>query len=229
MRKKTAITYIVDTYLLMTAARFLQPVEKVFFLTGIRLMPDLVVLTEIVPVRFTSSRVGAEPDPVDVFRKQQELKKAGMSIEAQFHSHPGREPWATKPSGTDDNTGRRWENGAPFLGAIFSEGGKYVRFWNHAQKSIVHVYGSAQEIEPNVFELPLLGGEREPAPCLPPMPAEDGEPERPVEPDGQAVPDQMVPAGKRFALTNLGRRLRRAWKQRASGPCSYGVRLNRLL
>ena len=223
------VTYIVDPCFLTRAATGLRPVEKVCFATGLKLFGgSVVVLTQLIPVDFKSSRAGAEPDPVSVFKRQQELKALGLDIEAQLHTHPGWSIDATRPSRTDDDTARRWENGAPFIGAIFSEDGKYVRFFNHRQHSVVHVQGNAREIEPNVFELRTQSSGDEPAPREA-VQSQDIEPQRPVEPDGPPGEDRVVQPEKGFWKQVVGSWLRRPWKQRAADSGENGIRRNRLL
>lgn len=224
------ITYIVDAFLLNQAADFLQPVEKVCFVTGVRLFGGkVIILTQLVPVKFTGSRAGAEPDPVSVFKQQQKLKGLGLAIEAQFHSHPLNSVAGTRPSTTDDNTARRWETGAPFIGAIFSEGGRYVRFFNHRQSSVVHVHGATREIEPCIFELPPVGTERFVHAEDNAMPPEAGESERSLGPDGPATEDCVVQPEESVDKSRAGRRMWWPWKQRASDSRQDGIHFNRLL
>ena len=158
------ITYVVPASLLYQAAQLLQPPEKVCFGTGIKtavLGKQIIILTQLVMVEAAVSRVHGEPLPASVLRIQQRLQDMGMDIEFQFHSHPGRTKQATLHSPIDDNTARCWENGTPFIGAIFSEGGRFVRFFNHSQLSEVIVYGHClkDREDPNLFELPPVRGE----------------------------------------------------------------------
>jgi hypothetical protein len=60
---------------------------------------------------------------------------------AHFHSHPGRGPDATHPSGVDENFQKRLETaGHVALMAIFSRDG-YVRFIRQDQNFEIEVYG----------------------------------------------------------------------------------------
>ncbi|HLV88698.1 MAG TPA: hypothetical protein VKV39_17060 [Candidatus Sulfotelmatobacter sp.] len=160
------ITYIVPAALLYQAATRLQPPEKLCFATGIKMFDDhVIVLAQLIDVEYTaSSRLHVRPNAASVLRVHQGLLAAGQDIEMLLHSHPGTDHQATLPSPTDLHTASRWENGAPFLGAIFSEGGRFVRFFNHTQQSEVIIYGQhAATTEPNCFELPILSAYSLPA------------------------------------------------------------------
>ena len=181
------IVYWIPASLIYEAAKTLQPPERACFVTGIRLGPQLIVLTELLPVEGQQSRTHVEPHPASVLRIQKKLWKVGMDIEGQFHSHPGSSKQATHPSHIDLATARRWETGSSFLGAIFSEGGQVVRFFNHKQKSEVIVYGNCQEVESNVFDLSEAPGD--------PMPPEEDHPVR-LEPDRPAREVLLVEPGR---------------------------------
>ena len=152
-----SVVYLIPIALLYQASEFLQPPEQLYFVTGFRLGPRLIVLTQLVEVKSVATRVHVTPNAASVLRAHQLLLAMGLEVEAIFHSHPGRGKEATRPSPEDIDTARRWENGCPFLGGIFSECGRFVRFFNHQQKSQVIIYGQHIEtIEPNCFELPQL-------------------------------------------------------------------------
>lgn len=166
------VLYVVPASLLFRAAELLQPPEKLCFVTGMKFFGGrLIVLTQCFEVATnSSSRIHVRPKGAAVYHLQQRLQAMGLDIEAQFHSHPGRTIQATHPSSTDIHTASRWESGAPFLGAIFSEGGRHVRFFNHNQHSEIFIYGKHKATtEPNCFELPVLSED--------PMPTEAGEPQ----------------------------------------------------
>jgi hypothetical protein len=165
--------YIIPVTLLYQAADLLQPPERLCFVTGVKLFDGrIIVLTQLIEVDSIASRVHVAPYPASVLRAQQRLLAMGLDIEAQFHSHPGRTRKATFPSNIDLTTARCWET-APFLGAVFSEGGRYVRFFNHSQQSEVSIHGYCiQTNDPNCFELPENGciamptGENQPLRCV---------------------------------------------------------------
>jgi len=166
------IVYFVPVALLYRAAALLQPPERLYFVTGFKLFAGrVIVLTQLVEVENVASRCHVTPNPASVLRAHRELLAMEMDIEAQFHSHPGAAQNATLPSPIDINTARRWETGAPFIGAVFSEGGKYVRFFNYRQNSEVIIYGKhIQTNEPNCFEISPIGCDS--------LPAEASEPGR---------------------------------------------------
>jgi proteasome lid subunit RPN8/RPN11 len=152
------VTYVIPVALLHQAARLLQPPERLFFVTGVKLLEGrITVLTQLIEVANAASRVHVTPDPSSVLRVHSQLLAMGLDIEAQFHSHPGRSIDATFPSLIDLNTARRWET-APFLGAIFSDGGRFVRFFNYRQRSEVIIHGHyIPTQDPDCFELPETG------------------------------------------------------------------------
>jgi len=156
------VSYVIPASLLCDAAALLQPPEQMCFATGIKLHDllggQVVVLTQLVLVEASSSRAHVRPQPASVLRAHQHLLSLGQDIEVQFHSHPGETIAATMPSSIDLHTARRWETGAPFLGAIFSEGGRFVRFFNYRQHSEVKIYGQhSATAESDCYELPLEG------------------------------------------------------------------------
>ncbi len=159
----TTTTYIIPAPLLYQAAGLLQPPEKVCFVTGIRQTnfgKQIVILTQLVMVEARVSRVHATPSPASLFKIEQRLHDMGMEIEAQFHSHPGESKYATAQSHIDIATAQRWEKGGPFIGAIFSEHGRWVRFFNAGQPSEVIIYGNSKaSSDPLLFELPAIHGE----------------------------------------------------------------------
>lgn len=218
--KTQSMIYLIPASLLCQAARMLQPVERLCFVTGVPLLEGkLVVLTQLVEVDGARSRSHVNPRPASVLQIQKQLEGMGQQLEALFHSHPGIGVSATLPSDIDRHTMRRWETSAPFLGAIFSEDGRFVRFFNGRQQSEVIVYGKCIPTEdPNCFELPdlekpaLLSGESEAAIGLSDRPA--GSPEL-VEPRSHSW------------LQGLARWLRRLGQQSGKNPRSNGRRSNR--
>ena len=105
------VSYIIPASLLYEAASGLQPPERLCFVTGVKvhdpLGKPLIVLTNLVKVEASSSRVHATPDPASVLRAHRELLSLGQDIEGQFHSHPGRTIEATRASVVDFRTARR--------------------------------------------------------------------------------------------------------------------------
>jgi len=147
-------SYIVSADLLIELSKALQPPEKEVFLTGINLF-SVIVLTRFIEVKpKTSSRVHVQLDPKDQNEKHRMLLRRGQDVEAIAHTHPGFGVDSTWPSEIDLGTVQRWEAGGSFIGLIFSEGGRYVRFFNFDQRSTVHIYGKGiKELSPVLFEI----------------------------------------------------------------------------
>ncbi|MBI4454742.1 MAG: hypothetical protein HY644_02460 [Acidobacteria bacterium] len=157
-------TFISSAPFLYLCSKILQPVEKMLFGYGIASGPDEIVLAQLVRVKcIVESRSGVTPDPVDLHNKIVVLRQMGMNICFQVHSHPGTSISATEPSLTDRRTAKTWCAGGPFLGAIFSEGGKYVRFFSGEGSPFrVEVHGkNIQKIKDNVYELLPLESEND--------------------------------------------------------------------
>src|SRR5579863_7422824 len=73
------------------------------------------------------------------------LEQYGHKFLAHFHSHPGKGPEATHPSGTDQNFQRRLEQGGHLaLMAIFSRDG-YIRFMRSDRNFDLEIYGKGVE------------------------------------------------------------------------------------
>jgi hypothetical protein len=156
---KKAVQYIVPAALLYKAAQLLLPPERLCFVTGIKRGHNTIVLTDLIEVQGEASRVHVRPDPASVLRIHQQLLAMGQDVEALFHSHPGWGIEATQPSFQDLRTVEGWEEGAPFIGAIISEDGRFVRFFNGGQASEVKIYGTHLPTDsPHCFELPALPG-----------------------------------------------------------------------
>lgn len=156
------VVYVAPVSLLYQAARLLLPPERMCFVTGVPLLGGrLIVLTQLVPVESkSSSRVAVVANGVSIHRVHQRLLRMGLDIHGQFHSHPGRGPAALRPSPDDLLVAERWESGAAFLGAIFSECGRFVRFFNHRQHSEVLIHGHITPThDSDCFELPDPDGD----------------------------------------------------------------------
>jgi hypothetical protein len=82
------------------------------------------------------------------------LERFGHKFLAHFHSHPGRGPGATYPSGTNENFQARLERaGHLALMAIFSRDG-YVRFVRLDRNFYIEIYGEGVEAyTPGVYRL----------------------------------------------------------------------------
>lgn len=82
------------------------------------------------------------------------LEQFGHKFLAHFHSHPGKGPASTKPSGIDDNFQARLEKaGHLALMAIFSRDG-YVRFVRLDDNFDLQIYGQGVENHaPDIYRL----------------------------------------------------------------------------
>jgi hypothetical protein len=91
------------------------------------------------------SRLGVVADIPATHNLLIKLEQFGHKFLAHFHSHPGRGPDATHPSGIDENFQRRLEKaGHLALMAIFSRDG-YVRFVRLDQNFELKIYGEGVE------------------------------------------------------------------------------------
>jgi hypothetical protein len=177
--------------------------------TGVKLtiipgMP-IILLTHLIEVESTSSRTHVTPAPGSVLRAQRQLLSLGQDIEAQLHSHPGRTANATKASIEDLATALSWSNGAPFLGGIFSEGGRFVRFFNPHQSFEVKIYENAlRTVETNCFELPARVDDKVSAPAS----ESTG-----LVLDGSAAKVTLVEPENPSRLSRLARWLWRPWRK----------------
>ena len=131
--------------------------EQFFFITGSEVEGVNVLdqCAEFAHQRRTPMGVVADmPSTHNVLIK---LEQFGHKFLAHFHSHPGRGPDATHPSGTDQNFQRRLERaGHVALMAIFSRDG-YVRFIRLDQNCELDIFGEGVEVyAPCVYRLKNL-------------------------------------------------------------------------
>jgi len=159
------IRYAASSLFLSDLAARLQPPERFAVVTGSRFYDPfgdlIIVLSDHILITGQGSRTHFAPLPAHIATVQNQLTALGMEIEAIFHSHPGVSNSATRPSPIDYRMAQNWENGGiPFIGGIFSEGGRYIRFFNHSQCSAVIIYGKHEKAEAaNCFELPTICGD----------------------------------------------------------------------
>jgi hypothetical protein len=131
--------------------------EQFFFVTGSEVEGVYVLdqCAEFAHQRRTPMGVVADmPSTHNVLIK---LEQFGHKFLAHFHSHPGRGPDATHPSGTDENFQRRLEKaGHVALMAIFSRDG-YVRFIRLDQRFDLEIFGEGvAQYAPGVYRLKNL-------------------------------------------------------------------------
>lgn len=132
--------------------------EQFFFITGSE-VEGVYVLDQC--AEFAHQRrtpMGVVADMPSTHNMLIKLERFAHKFLAHFHSHPGKGPDATHPSGTDENFQRRLENGGHLaLMAIFSRDG-YVRFVRLDQNYEIEIYGEGVEnYAPGIYRLKNLG------------------------------------------------------------------------
>jgi hypothetical protein len=148
---KKTYTYIISSYLLREVRDWLvfnshvwdEFNEVLLFLTGVKLTPEIIILTNTVKVKLVRSTAGgADPDPKELPRVYDTVLRYGHDLYCQVHIHPGKGKSSAYASSTDLGTARRWEAGEAFLGIVFSEDGEWFHCFNFEQRSIVNIYGN---------------------------------------------------------------------------------------
>ena len=135
-----------------------DPDEQFFFITGSEI-EGVVVLDQCAEFAHQRrSRMGVVADMPSTHNLLIRLEQFGHKFLAHFHSHPGRGPDATHPSGIDENFQRRLERGGHLaLMAIFSRDG-YVRFVRLDQNFELKIFGEGVEsYAPAVYRLKDIG------------------------------------------------------------------------
>src|SRR5258708_5910446 len=138
------ICYLTSSLFLREAYRDVvrDSAEEMHFVTGpetggYRVLGQLVAFEKTAP---TPGRVTGEPR--STHKALIALTRAGHRLLAWIHSHPGRGPDATLPSGTDLAHQARLERGGyPTIGVIASRDG-YLRFFSTNLPFTLHITGS---------------------------------------------------------------------------------------
>lgn len=167
VRANGRIRFVVDSLFLAGAKRFLvgnHPDqmsgvrERFHYCCGPQVDAHTYALTQLVPVAFAEqSAVHLRVEDSSNIAALAALDRWGMPLVAHFHSHPGRGPDATFPSGTDRRFQERLERGSHIaIGAIFSQDG-FVRFFAGDESRFeVSVFGNQiKEIGTNVYKIEL--------------------------------------------------------------------------
>jgi hypothetical protein len=131
--------------------------EQFFFITGSEI-EGVHVLDQCAEFAHQRrSRLGVVADMPSTHNLLIRLEQFGHKFLAHFHSHPGKGPGATHPSGTDEDFQRRLENGGHLaIMAIFSRDG-YVRFIRLDQNFELEIYGEGVEhYAPGIYRLKNL-------------------------------------------------------------------------
>ena len=131
--------------------------EQFFFITGTEVEGVYVLDQWAEFAHQRRTKLGVVADMPSTHNLLIKLEQFGHKFLAHFHSHPGRGPGATHPSGTDENFQRRLESaGHLALMAIFSRDG-YVRFVRLDQNFELIVYGEGvEQYAPTIYRLANL-------------------------------------------------------------------------
>jgi hypothetical protein len=132
--------------------------EQFFFITGAEVEGVLVLDQCAEFARHRRSRMGVVADMPETHNLLIRLEQFQHKFLAHFHSHPGKGPGSTRPSGTDDDFQLRLEKGGHLaLMAIFSRDG-YIRFTRHDGNYELEIYGEGVEnYAPNIYRLTNIG------------------------------------------------------------------------
>jgi hypothetical protein len=148
--------YVVSSLFLHESFKKLtaDPDEQFFFITGAEVEGVLVLDQWGEFAHQRRSRLGVVADIPSTHRLLIKLEQFGHKFLAHFHSHPGRGPDATHPSGTDDSFQKRLESaGHLAVMAIFSRDG-FVRFVRLDQNFEIEIFGEGVEkYAPNIYRL----------------------------------------------------------------------------
>ena len=101
--------------------------------------------------------VGVTADTRSTHNLLIKLEQFGHRLLAHFHSHPGKGPDSTHPSGIDENFQKRLESaGHVAVMAIFSRDG-FIRFVRMDQDGDIEIYGQGVEQHaPGIYRLKNL-------------------------------------------------------------------------
>jgi hypothetical protein len=131
-----------------------DPDEQFFFVTGSE-VEHVHVLDQCAEFAHQRrSRLGVVADMPSTHNVLIKLEQFGHKFLAHFHSHPGKGPEGTKPSGTDENfQGRLEKAGHLAVMAVFSRDG-YVRFVRLDRNFELEIYGEGVECHaPGIYRL----------------------------------------------------------------------------
>ncbi len=134
-----------------------DPDEQFFFITGPEIEGGYVLDQWAEFAHQRRSRLGVVADIPSTHNLLIRLEQFGHKFLAHFHSHPGKGPDSTHPSGTDESFQKRLEKaGHMALMAIFSRDG-YVRFTRLDQNFELTIFGEGVETYgPAIYRLKNL-------------------------------------------------------------------------
>jgi hypothetical protein len=131
--------------------------EEFFFVTG-TIINGIYVLDQKAEFQHQKrSVVGVTGQTTSTHKLLIKLEQFRHRLLGCFHSHPGKGPDSTHPSGIDENFQTRLEGGGHVaVGAIFSRDG-YVRFFRMDKSPEIEIYGEGVEKHgQNIFRLTNL-------------------------------------------------------------------------
>jgi hypothetical protein len=128
--------------------------EQFFFITGPEIDGVHVLDQYVEFAHQRRSRLGVVADVPSTHNLLIKLEQYDHRFLAHFHSHPGKGPGATNPSGIDEDFQRRLERaGHVALMAIFSRDG-YIQFVRMDRSFELEIYGNGvMRYAPNIYLL----------------------------------------------------------------------------
>jgi hypothetical protein len=128
--------------------------EQFSFITGVELGGALVLDQLIELEHDKRTQLGVIANAGFTHRLLIRLEQFGHRLLAHFHSHPGRGPESTHPSGIDEKFQQRLESaGHQAVAAIFSRDG-FVRFFRMEGKFEIEVFGEGvEQHEAHIFKI----------------------------------------------------------------------------
>jgi len=153
-KERKVPSYIVGSWFLRDSYLYLTrgTVECFHYVTGIS-FNNVYTLDRIVQVKMDhQTLVSAQVDSISSHKALCKMDEYGYRLLGHFHSHPGRGPRATFPSGIDLSYQERLEQGGyRAVGAIFSQD-EYVRFFPENKDFEITVYGKGvKQIDRKLF------------------------------------------------------------------------------
>jgi hypothetical protein len=144
---RPGIRYVISSLFLHECFKALtaDAEEEFFFVTG-SLINGAYVLDQKTEFRHqTRTVVGVVGQPSATHKLLIKLEQFGHRLLGCFHSHPGKGPESTHPSGIDEKYQKRLEDGGHIaVAAIFSRDG-YVRFFRLDKEPDIEIYGEGVE------------------------------------------------------------------------------------
>ena len=128
--------------------------EQFSFITGVE-VGGALVLDQLIELEHDKrTQLGVIANAGFTHRLLIRLELFGHRFLAHFHSHPGRGPGATRPSGIDEKFQQRLESaGHQAVAAIFSRDG-FVRFFRMDGKFEIEVFGEGvKQHEAHIFKI----------------------------------------------------------------------------